>query len=1110
MILFGHEVTYPCYRPPVTAWLEHGPFAMWLVRAMRPRRIVELGSHYGYSYFAMCEAVLDAGLETECIAIDTWRGDEHSGLYGDEVFEAVRAENAPYARFSRLIRKTFADALGDVEDGSVDLLHVDGRHFYEDVKEDYEGWLPKLAPGAVVMFHDTEVRERDFGVHRFWSELSDGRTALNFRHQHGLGVLLPDGALPKGLERFAAAARDPDGSALIKATFEAHGTAMRLEEEGKAEASREQAVAEDLRARVRRSETEMVGLRAAMNEQESQMATLHHQIQAQNAEAERVRSELVLARRKPLRVARDYVLHKALRRLSQMGSPVPPRTASRFARSAAKRDPWRDTAKAMAIPRSLPADMAAPGSAWEDAALRSPDPARKTVMVISHDASRTGAPVLALDLARRLAERHNVITVLLGTGELRDAFKGVSTALAALPRRDVSPTRIADAVRKLCADHSVAYAIVNSIESRDALPGLQEAGVPSIALLHEFASNGFPVEAFDTVFERADRVVFSTEMTMNSALELCERSRSRNVSVIPQGKSIVPRPPLTIQQIETERRRLRAALRPEGDDADRFVVVGAGSVDMRKGVDLFVECARRTIDLEHGSAFRFVWIGGGFEPGLGTYSAYLADQIERAGLQGRVTLLEPSSEIEHAYELADAFALTSRLDPLPNVAIDALLVGTPVLAFERASGIADFLEDEGLGEVCVIPYLDPSAMADRLNALAADRAALARVAAQVRAAAKRAFDMEAYIGQLEAMVLAGPDMEAQRVEDVGTISASEAFDPAFTHGPGGPKMNRAEIADDYVGTLASGRNIRKSSRYLRKPTPGFHPGLFMDAHGWDDPVDPFARWLRDGQPAGPWAVPVVREDAPVDMQAVSGLRVAVQLHAFYAEGLDDIVSRLSRNAVRPDLFVSTSAMRLDDVRRVLDAYPGHVAEVAPTPNRGRDVGPLLTLHGSRLVDGYDVIGHFHAKGSAHIEDRATIDRWVAFLLGNLLGSDDTGPMADRILTHLDRNPDVAVVFPDDPNLMGWTRNRALALELARRMNVHTLPDQIRFPTGTMFWARADLLRRFTDLGLGWSDYPPEPLPVDGTMLHAIERLIGALPPALGMGTAVANARCLTR
>ncbi|MFM5512160.1 class I SAM-dependent methyltransferase [Aeromonas veronii] len=173
-----------------SAWLEHIPFAFWLVETLRPRNIVELGTHYGSSYFSFCQAVTKLDLETLCFAVDTWGGDEHAGQYGEEVYKQVSEYNLQhYSGFSTLIRSTFDQALDHFPQGSIDLLHIDGLHTFDAVRHDFESWLPKLSEKAVVIMHDTNVRERGFGVFQLLDELKQQYPHFEFAHGHGLGVI---------------------------------------------------------------------------------------------------------------------------------------------------------------------------------------------------------------------------------------------------------------------------------------------------------------------------------------------------------------------------------------------------------------------------------------------------------------------------------------------------------------------------------------------------------------------------------------------------------------------------------------------------------------------------------------------------------------------------------------------------------------------------------------------------------------------------------------------------------------------------------------------------------------------------------------------------------
>ena len=177
-------------------WAGHRCFGYDYVSNMKPDRIVELGSYYGCSSFAFLQAIKDNGLDTAFYAVDTWCGDSFTeNDYREDIYGAYKQINDACfgGQNSRMIRKTFDEACDDFIDGSIDLLHIDGSHNYDDVKNDFTRWRRKVSADGVVFFHDVGrdlLFGEPMGSHLYWLEIKElFPWTLEFSFSNGLGLL---------------------------------------------------------------------------------------------------------------------------------------------------------------------------------------------------------------------------------------------------------------------------------------------------------------------------------------------------------------------------------------------------------------------------------------------------------------------------------------------------------------------------------------------------------------------------------------------------------------------------------------------------------------------------------------------------------------------------------------------------------------------------------------------------------------------------------------------------------------------------------------------------------------------------------------------------------
>lgn len=251
--------------PP--SWLEHVPFAFWLTDVLRPRVFVELGTHSGNSYGALAQAVQHLGLDAAGYAIDTWKGDPQAGFYDESVFDDWKAyHDGRYSAFSTLVRSTFDEAVAHFTDGTIDLLNIDGYHTTDAVLHDFSTWLPRMSTRGVVLIHDINVREGDFGAWRAWEQLRSAYPSFAFLHGHGLGVLAVGTEVPEEIASLLGPEAIESGrSVTIRQLFAGAGAAILAryrvaasERESEARASRAQTSHEASRNALR---TEIEALR---------------------------------------------------------------------------------------------------------------------------------------------------------------------------------------------------------------------------------------------------------------------------------------------------------------------------------------------------------------------------------------------------------------------------------------------------------------------------------------------------------------------------------------------------------------------------------------------------------------------------------------------------------------------------------------------------------------------------------------------------------------------------------------------------------------------------------------------------------------------------------
>jgi lipopolysaccharide biosynthesis protein/SAM-dependent methyltransferase len=245
-----------------------------------------------------------------------------------------------------------------------------------------------------------------------------------------------------------------------------------------------------------------------------------------------------------------------------------------------------------------------------------------------------------------------------------------------------------------------------------------------------------------------------------------------------------------------------------------------------------------------------------------------------------------------------------------------------------------------------------------------------------------------------------------------------------------------------------------------------------------------------------WNIVPYYVDPRLDAQAPQcpdKLSVAVHLHVFGDDRLEEAIERLANIPCSFDLYVSVLTER--DTQQIVERLRERLPQVEQlsveqTPGRGRNLASLIIQFGERLSQ-YAIIGHFHTEKSLCGSPSDGGKELLDYLLGP---TQSTGGRIAHFFGLLQSSakiiyPEARAEFLKDET--DWGDSYGIAQSILERhtaLSIDAFP-RVEFPEGGMFWARGACLHEFLKLPLSFNDIPDEPSADDGSLGDALERLI---------------------
>ena len=226
-------------------------------------------------------------------------------------------------------------------------------------------------------------------------------------------------------------------------------------------------------------------------------------------------------------------------------------------------------------------------------------------------------------------------------------------------------------------------------------------------------------------------------------------------------------------------------------------------------------------------------------------------------------------------------------------------------------------------------------------------------------------------------------------------------------------------------------------------------------------------------------------------------KIALVIHQYFDDLIDYCYDYALSMPVESDIYITTDTARKQKaIEEKFKQGPWNKVEVILIENRGRDVSALLVAT-KEFIHNYDYVCFMHDKKVAQLDMGIKGEAFSYKCFENLLKSKE---FVKNVINTFEKNEKLGIMMPPPPNFAeyyptigatDWGPNYDETVKLAKKLkltvNINKDKEPIA-PLGTMFWFRPAAMKLLFDQDWEYDDFPAEPNKIDGTLLHAVERI----------------------